>query len=67
MVASWACEVTEIFAQRSTEEASFVYSDPTNPASHPIPDKDITVSVVYDTFIKILFHACVFKLFNPSF
>ena len=49
MVASWACEVTEIFAQRSTEEASFVYSDPTNPASHPIPDKDITVSVVYDT------------------
>ena len=24
MVASWACEVTEILTQRSTEEASFV-------------------------------------------
>ena len=24
MVASWACEVTEIFTQRSTDEASFV-------------------------------------------
>ena len=24
MVASWACEVTEILKQRSTEEASFV-------------------------------------------
>ena len=25
MVASWACEVIEIFTQKSTEEASFVY------------------------------------------
>ena len=25
MVASWACEVTEILTQRSTEEASFVW------------------------------------------
>ena len=24
IVASWACEVTEILSQRSTEEASFV-------------------------------------------
>ena len=41
MIASWACEVTEILTQRS--------SDPTNPTSNQLPDRDIAVSVVYDT------------------
>ena len=40
MIASWACEVTEILTQRSTEEASFVSG----------LDIDIAVSVAYDTF-----------------
>ena len=42
MIASWACEVTEILTQRSTEEASFV--------SRLDIRVDIAVSVVYDTF-----------------
>ena len=52
MVASWACEVTEILTQRSTEEASFVWGleDPISPASNQIPDIDVAVSVLYDTF-----------------
>ena len=53
MVASWACEVTEILTQRSTEEAYVLcgdYSDLTSPTSNQIPDIHIAVSVVHDTF-----------------
>ena len=68
MVASWACEVTDILTQRSTEEASFVCGlQITSPTSNHIPDIDITVSVIYDTYKKKNFHTCVLILFNPSF
>ena len=52
MVASWACEVTGILTQRSTEEVYLCadYSDLTSPTSNKIPDIHIAVSVVYDTF-----------------
>ena len=68
MVASWACEVTEILTQRSTEEASLceVYRDLTSPPSNNMPDIQPTVCFVYDT-LKIFFRAFMFLLFNPSF
>ena len=51
MVASLACEVTEILTQRSTEGTSFVFcSDITIPTSNKIPDIYVAVSIVYDTF-----------------
>ena len=52
MVASWACEVTEILTQRSSEEALLCedYSDLISPTSNQTPYIDIAVSVVYDTF-----------------
>ena len=43
------------------------YSDIKSPTSNQIPDINIAVSVVYDTFKKFFFRAFVFKLFNPSF
>ena len=56
MVASWACEVTEILTQRSLFWARI--SDLTSPTSNKIPAVHIAVSVVYDS-LKILFpHAC---------
>ena len=53
MVASWACEVTGILTQRSTEEVYLCadYSDLTDltsPTSNKILDIHIAVSVVYD-------------------
>ena len=50
MVACWACDVTEILTQRSTEDED--YSDLTSPTSNHthIPDIDMAVSVVYDIF-----------------
>ena len=54
MVASWACEVTEIITQRSSDSKKPLlfadYSDLTSPTSNKILDIDITVSVVYDSF-----------------
>ena len=50
MVASWACEITAILTQRSTEDECEDYSDLTSPTSNQIPDIHIAVSVVYDTF-----------------
>ena len=63
MVASWACEVTEILTQRSTEENLLCedYSDLTSPISHKIPDMHTAVSVVYDTY-KIFLHVCSYCL-----
>ena len=53
MVASWACEVTEILTQRSTEGISCVFcSDITIPTSNKIPDMHMAVSIVYDTFFN---------------
>ena len=49
MVASWACEVTEILKQRSTEEDSFVWGLK-SPHKPKIPDIHIAVSVDHDTF-----------------
>ena len=43
------------------------YSDLTSPTSNKIPDIHIAVSVVYVTFKKFCFPACVFILFYPSF
>ena len=43
------------------------YSDLTSPTSNKIPDIHMAVSVVYDTYLKILFHASISILFNPSF
>ena len=43
------------------------YNDFTSPTSNQIPDTHIAVSVVYNTFLKILFRAFMFILFNPSF
>ena len=52
LVASWACEVTEILTQRSTDVDFFCedYNDLTSPTSNQIPDIHIAVSVVYGTF-----------------
>ena len=54
MVASWACEVTEIITQRSANIRKPLlcegYGDHTGPSSNQIPDVHIAVSVVYDTF-----------------
>ena len=47
MVASWACEVTEILTQRSF---FCVRIDLTIPTSNQIPKINIAVSFVYDTF-----------------
>ena len=54
MVASWACEVTEILKQRSTEETSClrITVDLTSPTSNHIPDIDIPVSVSVLYFIN---------------
>ena len=62
MVASWACEVTGILTQRSLfclED----YSDLKSPTSNHVPDIDIAVSVVYDTFLRFVFsHVCSYCL-----
>ena len=54
MVASWACEVTEILTQKALKKPLVCedYSDLTSPTtcSNQIPDIDIAVSVVYDIF-----------------
>ena len=52
MVACWACEVTEILTQRSTQRSLLCedYRDLTSPTSSQTPDMHIAVSVVYDTF-----------------
>ena len=48
MIASRACNVTEIPTQRSTEEASRnIYSDLTSPTSNHIQDICIAVSVAF--------------------
>ena len=52
MVASWACEVTKILTQRSTEDATILcenYSDLTSPTSNHMPNIYISVSVAYGT------------------
>ena len=52
MVASWACEVTEI--HKNTIEASSLlcedYSDLTSPNSNNILDINKAESIVFDTF-----------------
>ena len=61
IVASWACEITEILTQETLEKPLLCedYSDLTSPNSNKIPDIHITVFVVYDTFSKLFFlHAC---------
>ena len=52
MVASWACEVTEIPHKEAPRKLRLCedYSDLTSPTSNQIPDIHIAVSVVYDTF-----------------
>ena len=65
MVASSACEVTEIFTQRIIKTTRWCedYSDLTNPTSNKIPDKLMAVSVVYDT-LKIFYSALFIHVFN---
>ena len=68
MVASWACEVTEILIQRGSEEDSLYedYSDPTHTPNFQQNTRYIhmTVFVVCDTFQKIFFlHMCSYCIF----
>ena len=63
MFASWSCESSHKEAMKRSllfED----YSDLTSPTTNLIPQIDNAVSVEYDT-LKILFHACMFLLFNP--
>ena len=53
MVASSACEVTEILTQREAVKKPLLcedHSDLTSPTSNRIRDIHIAVTVVYDTF-----------------
>ena len=60
MVASWACEVTEILTQRGSEEDSLYedYSDPTHPTFNKIPDIYTWLFLLYVTLFKKYF-SCI--------
>ena len=52
MVATWACEVTEISHKEAVKKPLLCedYSDLTSPTSNHIQDIGIAVSVAYDNF-----------------
>ena len=57
MVASWACEVTEILTQKALKTTLLCedysnHGDLTSPTSNKILDMHKTVSVIYDTLKK---------------
>ena len=62
MVASWACDVTEIHKEALKKPPMCEdYNDLTSPTSTHIQDIYIAVSVVYDTFFFFT-HTCLYCL-----
>ena len=70
MLTSWACEVTDILAQRSSEEATFVRTRVTSQAqiaSVHVCQINTELFLLYTTLLKILFHSCPYLMLYPSF